>query len=401
MSLLSVDEARARILADVTPVACEDVDLMEADGRMLAAALQAGRTQPPFDASSMDGYAVRADDVRTPPVTLSVIGEAAAGSSFGGRVAAGQCVRIFTGAPMPDGADTVVIQEDTDRDGDRVVVRQAEPVSANVRKRGFDFSAGETLIPQNSRLTSRDITLAAAMGHARLTVRRRPTVALIATGDELVLPGQEVGPDQIVCSNPYGIAAIVRGAGGEPHFLGIAKDNREDLAALCIQAREMDIIVTIGGASVGDHDLVGPVLQDLGMALGFWRIAMRPGKPLMFGRFDDRFVIGLPGNPVSSLVCTRIFIVPLILAMLGKPASDEVLEAATSAVDMAANGPRQHYMRGVSERGALGDLKVTPVASQDSSLLAPLARSDVLIVRPAGDPPVAAGDTIQIIKMDF
>ena len=401
MALICVAEARSRILADAEPVATEIVDLMACDGRVLAGPVAARRTQPPFDTSAMDGYAVRRSDVAQLPARLDVVGEAAAGRGYDGAVEPGQAVRIFTGAPVPDAADAVVIQENTERDGDHVVVTMGAPERGHIRKRGIDFETGAELFDAGRRLTPRDVTLAAAMGHDSLSVRRKPVVALLATGDELVLPGQPVGRDQIVCSNPFGISAMVERAGGAAQFLGIAPDTREDLSAMCSRARDADILVTIGGASVGDHDLVGPVLRDMGMELDFWRIAMRPGKPLMFGRLDRTFVIGLPGNPVSSLICSRIFLLPLISALLGCASEPDLTEVAAAAVAMDKNGPREHYMRATVEHDQDGTRHVRPIASQDSSLLAPLAGADVLIVRPANDPPVAAGDSVRIMRLDF
>ena len=401
MALLSVDEARTRILADAVATETETVELLAADRRVLAEDLEALRTQPPFDVSAMDGYAVRAEDISSFPSRLRVIGEAAAGHGFHQEVGRGQAVRIFTGAPVPAGTDAIVIQEDTARDGDEVSINECVPEAGHIRARGFDFQEGQSLIPAGTVLTSRDITLAAAMGHASLNVHRKPTVGLIATGDELVLPGQPTGPDQIVCSNPFGIAAIIERVGGQAHFLGIAKDDRADLTALCERGREMDVLVTIGGASVGDHDIVAPVLQEMGMSLDFWRIAMRPGKPLMFGRLDQTFVIGLPGNPVSSLICTWIFIVPLVLRMLGRRDTALPSMSARLSVPVTANGPREHYMRGVARTESDGTLSVSPVRSQDSSLLSPLAEADVLIVRPPLDPAREAGDHVVVTRIDF
>ena len=270
----------------------------------------------------MDGYAVRAADVTKLPARLTVIGESAAGRGFHARIEAGQAVRIFTGAPVPEGADAIVIQENTSRDGDTVVVGEGELDPGYIRKRGFDFAEGQPLLEAGRLLNAREVMLAASMGHGSVSVRKQPRVALLATGDELVLPGTKPGLDQIVCSNPFGIAAMVTGAGGVPTFTGIARDTRESLRAKLDEARDADIVVTIGGASVGDHDLVGPVLREKGMALDFWNIAMRPGKPLMFGTLGAQRVMGLPGNPVSSMICTRVFLVPLIRRLLGLPAGD-------------------------------------------------------------------------------
>ena len=401
MAMLSVEEARERILSQATVMESEPVDLIHADGRTLAANLTAQRTQPPFNVSAMDGYAVRGSDVQTLPATLRIVGESAAGHRFDGEVCAGEAARIFTGAPVPLGADAIIIQENTSAEAGSVTVVEGRPDAGHIRKRGIDFSDGDVLVRSNTCLTPRDITLAAAMGHGSLPVRKKPKVAIVATGDELVLPGTPTGDDQIVCSNPFGIAAMVSRAGGEPEFLGIAPDDKQALSNICASAIGHDILVTIGGASVGDHDLVAPVLQDLGMSLDFWRIAMRPGKPLMFGRLDRTLVIGLPGNPVSSLICTRVFVLPLIRAMLGQASRDEQLEPGVAAEDIAANGPRKHYMRAVALRQQDGSLLVTPVSSQDSSLLGPLARADVLIVRPPHAGAVSQGEALQIMRLDF
>ena len=401
MALLSVEEARSRILAGAVAKETEFVELLSADRRVLAADLDALRTQPPFDVSAMDGYAVRADDIREFPARLHVIGESAAGHGFHNQISSGEAVRIFTGAPVPPGADTIVIQEDTERDGDTVIIQECQPEDGHIRKRGFDFDVGQRLLNGGIVLNPRDITLAAAMGHGRLEVRKRPRVGLIATGDELVLPGEETGPDQIVCSNPFGIAAIVERIGGSAQFLGIAKDDPAELAALCEHGRDMDVLVTIGGASVGDHDIVAPVLQDMGMMLDFWRIAMRPGKPLMFGRLGETHVIGLPGNPVSSLICTWIFIVPLLTKLLGRDGSGLETLSVRLNQSLSSNGPREHYMRGISTTDPDGTISVVPVRSQDSSLLAPLAEADVLIIRPPHDPKRSVGDEVQVSRIDF
>ncbi len=398
---LTVEAALARILADAA--ATTDIverDLLSAAGAVLYSPLIARLTQPPFNASAMDGYAVRSVDVARLPATLDVIGEAAAGHGFGGPVGAGQAVRIFTGAPIPQGADAIVIQENTRRDGSRVTVLVGAPDPEFVRPRGGDFHAGDALIPADRRLSARDLTLAAAMGHGTLAVRRSPRVAILATGDELVAPGVTPGPDQIVCSNTFGIAAMLRAAGAEPRLLGIARDTRESLEAHVAAAEGADILLTVGGASVGDHDLVGPVLKGRGMTLDFWNIAMRPGKPLMFGRLGRQRVLGLPGNPVSSLVCTRLFAVPLVRSLLGLEPEPTRAQTARTVVPLGANGPRAHYMRARTQDGQDG-IEVIPALSQDSSLMRPLANSDCLIVRPIGAPPVPAGGAVPILSLDF
>lgn len=399
---LTVEDALVRILACASPITNQQtVPLEEADGRVLARPLQALLTQPPFSASAMDGYAVRAADVVTLPARLRVIGEAAAGHAFADPIAAGEAVRIFTGAPIPPGASAIVIQENTERAADHVVVTDGKPDAEHIRPCGGDFRSGDTLIGNDRRLTSRDITLAAAMGHGRIEARRRPVVAVLATGDELVVPGATPGPDQIVCSNALGVAAMVRMAGGEPRLIGIARDSAESLGSHIDRAAAADILVTIGGASVGDHDLVGPVLARRGLDLSFWKIAMRPGKPLMYGRLDGQHVLGLPGNPVSSLVCARLFLVPLVRALLGlEPEPDRSLDAV-AACPIGRNGPRAHYMRATLTRAAGGVLHATPAPNQDSSLIRPLAAADCLLVRPINAAPTAAGDRVPVLLMDF
>lgn len=399
---LTVEEARARVLQNAKPIAeVHRRDLLTSHGLVLAEPLVARLTQPPFHSSAMDGYAVRAADVTRLPADLTVIGEAAAGRGFEGEVGLGQAVRIFTGAPVPAGADAIVIQENTDRDGDRVRVREGTTDLDHIRPLGGDFKVGDTLLPAGRRLTARDITLAAAMGYPALPVRRAPVVAILATGDELVMPGITPGPDQIVCSNTFGIAGMVRAAGGTPRLLGIARDTRESLDEHLDHAKGADILLTVGGASVGDHDLVGPVLQSRGMSLDFWKIAMRPGKPLMYGRLGTQHVLGLPGNPVSSLVCTRLFVMPLIRALLGLEAEPAQAIEALSTVPLAANGPRAHYMRATARRNEQGTLEVTPVASQDSSLMRPLADADCLLVRPIAAAALPAGARVPVLMMDF
>ncbi len=401
LPLLSVVDARAAILAHAKTTPVESVALWDADDRILANALCATRTQPPFDVSAMDGFAVRAADIASLPVSLKLIGESAAGHGYNQSVGPKEAVRIFTGAPIPDGADAVVIQENTSYDAIKVTVKVGVPEVGHIRTRGFDFTEGQQLISIPRRLNARDITLSAAMGHATLPVRRRPRIALLATGDELVLPGEPTGPDQIVCSNPFGIASIIRRAGGEPVFLGIAQDDRAELAAKLNDGIDCDVTVAIGGASVGDHDLVGPVLKELGLSLDFWRIAMRPGKPLMYGRLGRRHVLGLPGNPVSSMICARIFLVPLIHALLGlDPAADTTSDAIAGSA-MTANGPREHYMRATLTIAPDGTQIAIPVRSQDSSLLSPLAQADALIVRPPGDRAIAEGQAIKVLLLDF
>ncbi|HEY7384504.1 MAG TPA: gephyrin-like molybdotransferase Glp [Beijerinckiaceae bacterium] len=404
MSLLPVEEALSRVLASVrAPLPAEEVAIESAAGRTLATDLAALRTQPPFAASAMDGYAVRAEDVAQAPVTLRVTGASIAGRGFSGRVTPGEAVRIFTGAPMPAGADTVVIQENTTAGAGDVTVLEGAPPGRFVRPAGLDFTAGTPLLFAGERLDARRLALAAAMGHARLPVRRKPLVAILATGDELVRPGEPAGPDQIVASNPFAVAALVARAGAEPLDLGIARDSFEDLERSIVAARDSgaDLLVTLGGASVGEHDLVQSALTRQGMELGFWRVALRPGKPLMHGRVGSMLLLGLPGNPVSSTVCGVLFVVPLIRALLGDPsAGADPAEAAALGAPLGANDGRQDYLRATLEPRSDGPPVVTALPVQDSSMLAVLAQADALIVRPPHARAAAAGDLCPIIRLD-
>lgn len=402
MSLLAVEDALDRVLEGVTPLRAESVGITEAAGRVLAGDALARLTQPPFDASSMDGFAVRADDVAHTPVTLRLIGEAAAGRAFGTALGAGEAVRIFTGAPVPEGADTVVMQENAEWNGDSVTIREGAPEGAAVRARGQDFTQGDRLLPAGKRLNARDLLLAASANNAWLSVRRRPRVAILATGDELVSPGGDPRPDQIISSIPTGLSAMIAAAGGEPEALGIAADTRDSLEAHIARAQAADLLLTIGGASVGEHDLVRPALMDAGYDIDFWRIAMRPGKPLMFGRRGPSRAIGLPGNPVSAMICTRVFAVPLIGALLGMDSGPAPSHRALLASPLEANGPRKHYMRArLHHQPDTGAARVTALPSQDSALTAALARADCLIVRAPHAPAAPAGESVEILPLDF
>lgn len=398
---LTVDEALARLLDGAVPFGSERVSIEDAQNRILAEPLSARWTQPPFDASAMDGYAIRAADAATLPARLKIIGESAAGHPFDGSVGPGQAVRIFTGAPVPAGADAVVIQEDTDRDGAHVIVRGDNVDFGNIRPRGGDFSAGMRLLEAGRRMGPRELSLAASMGHGDVAVWRKPKVAILSTGDELVPPGETPGVGQIVSSNYLGVGALARLAGAEVVQLGIARDTEASLIEHVERARDADVLVTTGGASVGDHDLVGPVLSELGMELSFWKIAMRPGKPLMSGRLGALRVVGLPGNPVSAMVCARVFLVPLIEHLAGRSKATDSTRPARAAVAIEANGPRQHYMRATLAPGVDGIPMVTPVRSQDSSLLSPLAIADCLIVRSIRAGPVAPGEMVPVLPLDF
>jgi molybdopterin molybdotransferase len=349
----------------------------------------------------MDGYAVRAADVSKVPAELRVIGEANAGGPFAGTVGIGEAARIFTGASVPKGADAVVIQENTGRSGDKLIVREAAAAGANIRRAGGDFRQGDVLLRAGRLLGASAITLAAAGGHAKLTVRRPPRIAILATGDELVEPGTKPGAGQIVSSNPYGLAALVRRFGGEAQLLGIAGDTLEALEAKLTTGAGADVLVTIGGASVGDRDLVKPALEARGVALDFWKVAVRPGKPMLFGRLDAQRVLGLPGNPLSCLIAARIFLVPLIFRLLGRTDAPLREQAAVLAHPLEANGPRQHYMRATVSPGAAGLLPVTALTTQDSAHMSALAAADVLIVRAPNAPAAAAGETVRVLPLDF
>lgn len=399
MALLPVEEALARILDGVAPTEPEVVPILDATDRVLAEDLAAKLTQPPFAASAMDGYAVKAADVSSIPSRLKIAGTSAAGRGHHEPLTSGHAVRIFTGAPMPEGADTVVIQENTDRDGDDVVIREPVSPGANVRARGADFSEGQTLLPRGRILDAHALTLAAAMGHGQLAVRRKPVVAILATGDELVPPGTAPGRDQIVSSNPAGLGAIVAKAGATPRHLGIARDTTHAIEAKIAEAAGADVLVTIGGASVGDHDLVAPALKARGMTLDFWKVAIRPGKPLLFGRIGTSRVLGLPGNPVSALICARVFLVPLLHALLGSSAPPRKRELARLVGSLDANGPRLHMMRAKLRAATDGALTVKALPSQDASLLSALAAADCLIVRAPDAPAASEGAEIEIERL--
>jgi molybdopterin molybdotransferase len=396
MALLSVDDALALVVKGLEPLEVETVPIAEAHGRVLGETLAATLTQPPFDASAMDGYAVRAADVAALPATLELIGEAAAGARFAGRLKPGQAVRIFTGAPVPDGADTIVIQEDTEERDGRVVVNDAAP-GRHIRPRGQDFAEGEALLQQGTVLGARALMLAASMNHAEIPVRRKPQVAILATGDEVVPPGSRLGPDEIVSSVRYGIAALVASHGGEAVDLGIARDDPKSIATLASTGAGSDILVTIGGASVGERDLVASALAGEGLTLDFAKVAMRPGKPVLYGRLGTQRLLGLPGNPVSALICAMVFLVPMLRVLLGVGGGDRPLAEAVLAEDLPPNGPRRHYLRALSSCAEDGTHIVRPLPSQDSSLVAALVKADCLIVRRPEAPGVPAGTVVKIL----
>ena len=397
--MIPVAEARQRILADLPVMPAEQVGLNEALGRVLAADIAARRTQPPLAVSAMDGYAVRAADVATVPASLNVIGAAPAGSPYEGSVTKGTAVRIFTGAPVPAGADAIVIQEDTERDGDTVIVKQGAAAGRYVRKAGLDFQTGDILLKAGRVLNARDIGLAAAMNVPWLQVRRQPRIALLATGDEIVLPGEDAGPSDIVSSNTFALDGLVRALGGVPVTLGIAADDIASIRTMAEGAKGADILVTTGGASVGEHDLVQEALGDVGLKVDFWQIAMRPGKPLIFGRLGATPMLGFPGNPVSSMVCGALFLKPALARMLGMADVEPRLETAILGIDLKENDRREDYLRATLSHDANGNRVATPFPVQDSSMFSRLAQADCLVVRAPHAPPAKVGDHVSYIAL--
>lgn len=400
MALMPVAEALQRVLADAKPLPGETVSLNETLGRVLTKDVTALRTQPPAAVSAMDGYAVRASDVATAPVTLKVIGEVAAGHPFAKQVAGGQAVRIFTGGVMPTGSDTVIIQELATSAGDSVTIRKPTSKGRNVRAQGIDFARDQVLLHKGHRLTDRDLMLAAAMNHPSLSVHRRPKVAVLGTGDELVAPGSAPGPGEIVYSNGFALTALARNEGAEVHDLGIARDSIEDIVSAVRRARNWnaDILLTSGGASVGEHDLVQRALAAEGLDLSFWRVALRPGRPMMHGRLTGMQVLGVPGNPVSSFVCAFLFLMPLIRRLAGRQDIERIPQAARLGRDLPANDERTDYLRATLVAGTDGPV-ATPLPDQDSSLMAPLAKADCLVIREPHAAAAAKGSDCVILKL--
>jgi molybdopterin molybdotransferase len=392
--MLAVEEAHARIVAAFAPLPPEWVHLAAGAGRVLAQDLIALRDQPPGDTSAMDGYAVRAADLASGHADLRLVG----GGSYDQELGPGEAVRIFTGGLLPRGADAVALQENARAEGDRVHIEGSVDPGTFVRPAGLDFRRDERALRAGRRLTARDIGLAAALNHAWLPVRRRPRLALLATGDELVLPGQPLAAAQIASSNTAALAAMVRQWGGEPLDLGIARDRPDSLAEASEQLRGVDLVVTMGGASVGERDLVRGVLGEHGLALDFWQVAMRPGKPLMFGRVHGVPLLGLPGNPVSVGVCAVLFVRAAICALLGlDPAPPEI--PAVLGAPLGANDRRQDYLRASAAWRADGRLEAVPAARQDSSMLATFARADCLIKRAPFAPAIPHGSAVTVLPL--
>ena len=395
--MISVEEALSRLLAPLEKLPPEQISIADALGRVLAEDVASRRTQPPFAVSAMDGYAVRAEDLGSVPVEFRIVAEVPAGAGFGGHVGPGEAARIFTGAPMPAGTDTIVIQENTQRDGDRVRVLEGAPRGRYVRREGLDFTESDVLLSAGQRLTARDIGLAAAMNRPWLFVHRRPRVGILSTGDEIVMPGDPIGPHQIVSSNSLALAAFVAACGGIPVSVGNAPDDPAALRQIAAATRGVDLLVTTGGASVGEHDLVRDVLGADGLELDFWQIAMRPGKPLMVGRYRGTPMVGLPGNPVSTLVCGLLFLRPALDRLSGAAAPAEPAPTARLGIALPKNDRRQDYLRSRLGRAADATLEVFPFEVQDSSMMRLLAAADCLVVRPPHAPAIAAGATVPIV----
>lgn len=401
MALIPVEEALARVLDGAEPLPAERIPTAEAHGRVLAEDLAARRTHPPADVSAMDGYAVRSADVADAPARLKLVGEVAAGRVFDGEVGPGEAARILTGGVLPTGADTIVIQENTKRDGGIVIVESPAKPGRHVRRAGLDFREGDALLRAGRRLTVRDLAIASAMNHPTVMVHRRPRAAVLSTGDELMPPGSALGPGQIVSSNGPALAAMVRAEGAEALDLGIAPDRMDETVASIRRARGWgaDVLLTTGGASVGDYDLVQAALAAEGMDLAFWKVALRPGKPLMHGRLGSTRVLGLPGNPVSAFVCAFLFMVPLVRRLGGRSDIEPAMVQARLGRDLPKNDERQDYLRSTLRHEADGTAVATPLDIQDSSMMTGLAKADCLVIRAPHAPAARAGENCTILPL--
>jgi len=397
--MISVEEARGRILDALSPTPAEVVALADAWNRITAAGVTARLTQPPADVSAMDGYALRAADGAL-DASLLVIGAAPAGHPFDGAISPGEAVRLFTGSVVPPGADAILLQEDATRDGDRVRVNEAVRAGRHIRRKGQDFAAGDLVIPAGRRLTARDVGLAAAANYPWMSVHRRPRVAILATGDEIAMPGEPIPQGGIVSSNSHALAALVRAAGAEPMILPVARDEHAAISAVADSILGMDMLVTTGGASVGDHDLVMAALKARGMTLDFWQIAMRPGKPLLFGQLGATPVLGLPGNPVSAIVCAILFLLPALARLSGLPAAPPPVSAAMLGAPVKQNDRRADHMRATVSTDPAGRVVATPFPEQDSAMLRRLALADALVLRAPHAPALPAGAEVGIIRLD-
>ncbi len=399
-TLISVDDALQKILSEVRKLSTEDISISDARNRILAIDLASRVTQPPTSVSAMDGYAVSVDDLATTPTSLTQIGVSAAGNGFKAKIKAGQTVRIFTGAPVPDGANAIIIQEDVEKSGDQVIVSNPVPIGKYIRPAGLDFKKDDVLLTAGTRLNYRNLALAAAMNLPWLKVIRKPRVAILSTGDELVLPGEARGSEQIISSNNIGLAALVAAEGGLPINLGIAKDNPDVIKDIISKISGIDMLVTIGGASVGDYDLIKSVLSEEGLNIIFSRVAMRPGKPLIFGMLSGFPMLGLPGNPVSAGITAALFLKPAMNKMLGAEVTSHVTETATIGCDLNPNDKRQDYLRATVSIGKMGETIATPFDKQDSSMLATFAKAQCLVIRPPFAAALSAGQPAEIIRLD-
>jgi molybdopterin molybdotransferase len=397
--MLAVDEALKSVLLGIKQLDYEQISIDQSLGRVLAIDLISRLTQPPSAVSAMDGYAVSVNDLATIPVTLKQIGESAAGKSFNGKILAGQTVRIFTGASIPEGANTIIMQEDTEKSAGGIIIKEAAPEGKYIRPAGMDFKKGQKLLKAGTRLNARNIGLAAAMNIPWIKVTRKPRIAILSTGNELVLPGEFVGQDKIISSNSLGLAAMVSANGGIPINLGIAKDDPRSLKNAVSQLSGVDMLITIGGASVGDYDLIKSVLSKEGLNITFSRVAMRPGKPLIFGNIFGTPMLGLPGNPVSASVTATLFLLPAISKMLGAEDSSHNTETAALGRDVKKNDSRQDYLRAKLAINKAGEKIVTPFARQDSSMLKNYAKADCLIIRQPFAVPLAKGEIVSIIPL--
>ena len=400
-SLLLVADALKRVLDGVESLPGENAPLIEAEGRVLSADVAALRTQPPADMSAMDGYAVKAADVANVPAQLKLVGEVAAGRPFSGEVHSGEAARIFTGGVVPPGADTIVIQENTERDGERITVKSPSPAGKHIRRAGLDFKDGQVLLPRGRRLSDRDVMLAAAMSHPTVPVHRRPKVAVLATGDELRPPGSALGPGEIVYSNGFALMALAKNEGAIVEDIGIVPDKVDATVEAIRRARASgaDVLLTTGGASVGDYDLVQRGLKTEGLELSFWRVALRPGRPMMNGKLGSMHVLGMPGNPVSAYVCSFLFLVPLLRRLAGRSDLVATPESAKLGVALPENDERADYMRATLVAGPDGVPIVTPSKTQDSSMMAVLANADCLLVREPFEPAAPAGSRCSILRL--
>jgi molybdopterin molybdotransferase len=397
--MISVEEARGQILDAMRPTPAEIVSLADAWNRVTAEGVAARLTQPPADVSAMDGYALRAAD-GVLNASLRVVGAAPAGHPFDGRVGPGEAIRLFTGSVVPSGADSILLQEDATRDGDSVRVNEAVTAGRHIRRAGQDFAAGDLVVPAGRRITARDVGLAAAANHPWLSVHRRPRVAILATGDEIAMPGEPIPPGGIVSSNSHALAALVRAAGGEPIVLPVAPDDRSAIGAVADSVVGVDMLVTTGGASVGDHDLVIEALKARGMTLDFWQIAMRPGKPLLFGQLGLTPVLGLPGNPVSTMVCAILFLLPALARLSGLPAAPPPVSTAILGAALKQNDHRADHLRATVSTNAAGRIVVTPFPVQDSAMLRRLANADALVLRAPHAAALPEGAEVAIIRLD-